>query len=67
MSILTPPGNTVQAEGRRARKKREKAARIRTAARELFARHGYDETTTRSIAEAAEIATGTLFLYAIFL
>jgi len=50
-------------EGRRERKKREKRARILTAARELFEEQGFDETTARQISERAGIATGTLFLY----
>jgi len=32
-------------------------------AKQLFEQKGYEATTTREIAEAAEIATGTLFLY----
>lgn len=50
-------------ETRRERGKREKLERIEQAARRLFAEHGYDKTTTRMIADAAEIATGTLFVY----
>jgi AcrR family transcriptional regulator len=37
--------------------------RILEAARRLFADNGYEATTTRDIAQAAEIATGTLFNY----
>jgi len=37
--------------------------RILQAARRLFADNGYEATTTRDIAQAAEIATGTLFNY----
>ncbi len=37
--------------------------RILEAARKLFADKGFDETTTRDIAAAASIATGTLFNY----
>src|SRR5688572_32267994 len=33
------------------------------AARRLFARNGYEATTTRDIAQAARIASGTLFNY----
>ena len=37
--------------------------RILEAAQGLFAARGFDATTTRDIAQAAEIATGTLFNY----
>jgi AcrR family transcriptional regulator len=37
--------------------------RILRAARRLFADNGYEATTTRDIAKAAEIASGTLFNY----
>lgn len=50
--------------GRRERNKQEKLERITKAASELFAKHGVDEVTTQQIAEAADIGTGTLFLYA---
>ncbi|MDO4244322.1 MAG: helix-turn-helix domain-containing protein [Actinomyces sp.] len=49
---------------RRERDKQAKLERITAAASELFARHGVDEVTTQQIAEAADIGTGTLFLYA---
>ena len=52
----------VSAQGRVA-KKEDKRRRIRAAAAELFRAQGYEATTTRSIAERAGIATGTLFLY----
>lgn len=52
-----------QVKGLRERKKEEKLARIEAAARELFSERGYDKTTTRAIAEAAGIGTGTLFNY----
>ena len=48
----------------RARKKAETVAAIRHAAARLFAEKGFAETRTRDIAEAAGIATGTLFNYA---
>jgi AcrR family transcriptional regulator len=54
----------VAAPGRRERNKLQKQARIVEAARELFQRQGFTETTTQQIAEAADIGTGTLFLYA---
>lgn len=48
----------------RERKKAETLAAIREAAARLFAEKGYEATRTRDIAEAAGIATGTLFNYA---
>jgi AcrR family transcriptional regulator len=50
--------------GLRAKNKAEKLQRIRKAARALFIRHGYDDTTMRDIAKRAEIGFGTLFTYA---
>lgn len=52
------------AEGLRERNKREKRERIRRAARELFARRGFEATTARAICQRARVGTGTLFLYA---
>lgn len=49
--------------GRRARNKADKLGRIEEAARSLFAELGYDATTTRAIADRADIAAGTLFTY----
>jgi AcrR family transcriptional regulator len=43
--------------------KAENRCRILEAAKNLFARDGYDRTTTRDVARAAGIATGTLFNY----
>ena len=50
--------------GRRERNKQAKLERITAAASELFAKHGVDEVTTQQIADAADIGSGTLFLYA---
>lgn len=50
--------------GRREQNKRDKVLRIREAARALLAEDGYDEATTRRIANRANVALGTLFLYA---
>ncbi len=58
MSVATPP------LGRRERQKQAKLERITAAASELFAKHGVDDVTTQQIADAADIGTGTLFLYA---
>jgi len=48
---------------RRARRKTETLHRIEEAGWRLFARRGYEATSTREIAEAADIAAGTLFNY----
>jgi AcrR family transcriptional regulator len=50
--------------GRRERSKQDKRERIRAAARELFAQHGVAGVTTQQIADHADIAIGTLYLYA---
>ncbi|WOQ15606.1 TetR/AcrR family transcriptional regulator [Raineyella sp. W15-4] len=50
--------------GRRERNKQAKLERITAVASALFAEHGVDEVTTQQIADAADIGTGTLFLYA---
>jgi len=50
-------------DSRRERNKLEKLARIEKAARALFARRGFEATTTRAIAARADIGIGTLFLY----
>src|SRR4051812_16260209 len=50
--------------GRREQNRLDKRARIQRAGWELFTTVGYDETTTREVAERADVAVGTLFLYA---
>lgn len=50
--------------GRRERSKQDKRERIRAAARELFALHGVGGVTTQQIADHADVAIGTLYLYA---
>lgn len=52
------------AGGLRARQKADKRERLRAAAWELFTTQGFDDTTTREVAERAGVAAGTLFLYA---
>jgi AcrR family transcriptional regulator len=51
-------------ETRRQRGQRAKRERIVEAAMVLFHGQGFDETTTEQIAERADVAKGTLFLYA---
>lgn len=46
-----------------AEKKRETRGRIIGSARKLFNDKGFEQTTTRNIAEAAGIAAGTMFNY----
>ncbi|MFC4637907.1 TetR/AcrR family transcriptional regulator [Deinococcus hohokamensis] len=53
-----------QGGGRRERHKQDKQERIRAAALTLFTQQGYEATTVRQIAEAADVATGTVFRYA---
>ena len=48
---------------RRARRKTETLRRIEEAGWHLFTTRGYEATSTREIAEAADIAAGTLFNY----
>ena len=50
--------------GLRERKKLATRERIRDAAAELFARHGYSAATMRQIARRAHVGLGTLFNYA---
>ena len=50
--------------GRRERAKQDKLRRIMDAARALFAEHGIGAVTTQQIAERADVAIGTLYLYA---
>ncbi len=53
----------VESMNRRARRKEETLRRIEEAGWRLFTSRGYDATSTREIAEAADIAAGTLFNY----
>lgn len=52
------------ASGLREMKKLDKRQRIRTAARELFSKLGYEAATLRQIARRAHVGLGTLFNYA---
>src|SRR5215203_4820178 len=55
---------TTEAMPRRERARQAKRRRIARAAAELFHEYGFDATTTEQIAERADVAKGTLFLYA---
>jgi len=58
---MTPhPGSS----GRRERAKEDKRRRIMDAARTLFAEHGVGGVTIQQIADRADVAIGTLYLYA---
>src|SRR5690348_6157181 len=55
MTVVHPTRKEVLSEFRRAG--------ILRAARKVFARHGYDGATMDDVAEASDIAKGTLYLY----
>lgn len=55
---------TRSAVSRREQNKLEKRGRIIAAARALFAHKGFEATTTQEVAQAADVAVGTLFIYA---
>lgn len=57
------PTDSAAPAGRRERNKQQKRERIKAAARKLFSTKGFAATTTQEIAQAADIGTGTLFLY----
>jgi TetR/AcrR family transcriptional regulator, cholesterol catabolism regulator len=48
---------------RRERSKADKMRRILTAGEKLFSSQGFDGTTVQQIADEADVAVGTLFLY----
>ncbi len=58
------PRATRPVSGLREMKKLDKRQRIRTAARELFSKLGYESATLRQIARRAHVGLGTLFNYA---
>ena len=59
-------GKSTQAPalGLRERGKLDKLRRIKLAAREVFLEKGFDDATTREIALRADVAIGTVFVYA---
>ena len=54
----------ILAPGRREANKRDKLVRIRRAARKIFLSKGFEAATVREVAAAADVAFGTVFLYA---
>lgn len=58
------PAPKQNGEGRREQNKREKRDRIVAVSRELFQKQGFANTTVQQISEGAQVAAGTLFLYA---
>lgn len=50
--------------GLRERRKNERRRRVLEAARAVFLEHGYEKATTREIAARADVAVGTVFVYA---
>src|SRR6202522_4430019 len=64
-SATTPRRIAVSAArpGRRERRRVETRERIFRAALELFAQHGFLETTVEDITEAADVGKGTFFNY----
>ncbi|MCA4756229.1 helix-turn-helix domain containing protein [Mycobacteroides abscessus subsp. abscessus] len=61
MSVLI---SEVIMTGRRTRNMQDKQQRIFSAASSLFDAHGFEPVTVAQIAEAADVAAGTLFRYA---
>lgn len=64
LALDDPEAARSNTPGLRERNKAEKLQRIRKAARALFVKRGYDDTTMRDIAKRAEVGFGTLFTYA---
>jgi AcrR family transcriptional regulator len=64
MTELTTTPDARPALSRVERNKCDKRNRILRAARELFRRQGFHQTTVSEIAELADVGKGTLFLYA---
>ena len=63
MLNFEPSQTTAKASGLREQNKQDKRARILRAARELFSKRGFEQTTTREIARRAGVGTGTVFVY----
>jgi AcrR family transcriptional regulator len=63
-SVKAEAGGAIKGQGLRARGKFERRRRLREAARKVFLERGFEAATTREIAALAEVAIGTLFVYA---
>lgn len=61
---MTGTSTTAPELGRRERGKQDKLRRIKLAAREVFLEKGFEDATTREIAQRADVAIGTVFVYA---
>src|SRR5579872_5987757 len=55
--------NKQKSPGRRERRRRETREQILRAALQLFAKHGFANTTVEDITEAADVGKGTFFNY----
>jgi AcrR family transcriptional regulator len=65
INVHSMPSSTIDRNlGLRERNKLQKRRRIYQVARRLFEKQGYDSTTMRQIARAADVGEGTVFLYA---
>jgi AcrR family transcriptional regulator len=64
MKVKTARPAHQRVKGRRELNKEDKLRRIKSAARSLFVKNGYDDASTREIAKRADVALGTLFSYA---
>lgn len=62
--LRNQPEEGTGGQSQRERAKSERRRRLRDAARAEFLKRGYDAATTRDIAARADVAIGTLFVYA---
>ncbi|MGE5207109.1 MAG: TetR/AcrR family transcriptional regulator [Chlamydiota bacterium] len=61
--VRTIPVHAGAASGRRARRRAETRERIFRCAMQLFAEHGFFDTTVEDITQAADVGKGTFFNY----